>query len=901
MAKSFGGAIKLQGESEYQKALRGIANNLKLLGSEIKLVTSQFDKNEASVDDLNKENEELTKKLKEQKEKVELLAKALKDAEEETGENSDTTKKWKMQLNDAQTEVNKTTKEIDKNTDIIKRMEKANVSNTKELKEFEEAEKRAGNETISLGNIIKGNLISEGIMTGIKALGNAIKEVGSKLFDIGKQAVSAFAEQQQLVGGVDTLFKESSQKVQEYANIAYKTAGMSANQYMQTVTSFSASLLQSLNGDTTKSAEVANMAIIDMSDNANKMGTSMEMIQNAYQGFAKQNYTMLDNLKLGYGGTKTEMQRLLADASKLSGIKYDISSLSDVYEAIHVIQQEMGLTGTTALEAGETISGSAGSMQGAWENLLAGIANKNANIKSLVQDLASSLSTTVKNLLPTVKTVVENMLPAIKEAFEAIKPIILDLAKELLPEETFDKLKNAFDDIRNFFNFIKENGATIISTIVGITTAIGAFKIVVLVQQAVSAFKAFKLATEGATFAQWLMNTALLANPIGLIVGAIAGLIAGITALWLTNDGFREAIINGWNNIKEVFDIVWQGIVAFFTDVLPVVWQGVADFFNGIPEWFNGIWTSVLGVFTQFGENIKNFFTQTIPQVINDVFNWFSELPYKIGYGLGQALGTVTQWCIDIKNFFTQTIPQVIENIGIWFSELPNKIGTWLSNTFNKIAEWGRNTINKAIEIGTNFVNSIVNFFRELPNKIWTWLSNTIAKIGQFASNIAKKAKEAGQNLINNVVNSVKELPNKIKNIATDAVNGLWQGFVNMKDWIADKVGGFFKGIVDGAKDALGIHSPSTVFADELGKNMALGVGVGFGDTMANVTKDMQNSIPTEFDTSVNMHNTSSSYGSSYDYLIKAFKQALKDVKVEMNNREMGKFVVETVERVVYN
>lgn len=543
-----------------------------------------------------------------------------------------------------------------------------------------------------------------------------------------------------------------------------------------------------------------------------------------------------------YGGTKTEMERLLAHASKLSGIKYDIANLSDVYEAIHVVQQEMGLTGATALEAGETISGSAGSMKSAWENLVAGIANKNADIKTLVKEFSASLSTTVKNLIPTIKTVVDNMLPTIKEAFNALKPIVIDLAKDLLPEETFEKLKNAFNDIRDFINFVKDNGPMIISTIVGITTAIGAFKIVTLVQQAVSAFKAFKLATEGATFAQWLMNTALLANPIGLIVGAITGLIAGITALWLTNDGFREAVIGTWNNIKEVFDIVWQGIVSFFTETLPVVWQGVEDFFNGVPDWFNGVWTSAMAVFTQFGEDISN-----------------------------------------------------------WFSNLFNGIGNWLTNTFNSIAEWGNNVINKAKEIGSNFVNGIVNFFRELPSKIWTWLSNAIAKIGQFASNVAQKAKEAGQNLINNVVNTVKGLPNKLMTIGLDAIKGLWNGIKDAGAWLRDKISGFFGGVVDSIKDFFGIHSPSTLFKNEIGKNLALGVGEGFGDTMENVTKDMQNAMPTEFDTNVNMHNTSSSYGSSYDYLIKAFKQALKDVKVVMNNREMGNFVVETVERVVYS
>ena len=182
-------------------------------------------------------------------------------------------------------------------------------------------------------------------------MADAIKGVISKTIELGKSAISSYADLEQNIGGVETLFKNSSQKVIDNANKAYKTAGMSANNYMSTVTGFSASLLQSLSGDTEKAAEVADMALIDMADNANKMGTFMESIQFAYQGFAKQNYTMLDNLKLGYGGTKEEMQRLLEDAQKITGVKYDITNLNDVFQAIHVIQGELGITGTTAKEA----------------------------------------------------------------------------------------------------------------------------------------------------------------------------------------------------------------------------------------------------------------------------------------------------------------------------------------------------------------------------------------------------------------------------------------------------------------------------------------------------------------------------------------------------------------------
>ena len=265
--------------------------------------------------------------------------------------------------------------------------------------EVSSAGKRAGN---SLVSTIKGAVVAAGIG----------KLFASSLMEGGKL--------QQSLGGVETLFKNNANMVKQYANEAYKTTGLSANAYMETVTGFSASLLQSLGGDTAKAAKVANTAMVDMADNSNKMGTSMELIQNAYQGFAKQNYTMLDNLKLGYGGTKQEMQRLLADAQKLTGVKYDINNLSDVYEAIHVIQKELDITGTTAKEASTTLQGSFASMKAAFMNLLGNLSLGN-DIKPALQQLASTTMTfLVGNFLPMVGNILKGLPTLVIGAFSGL-------------------------------------------------------------------------------------------------------------------------------------------------------------------------------------------------------------------------------------------------------------------------------------------------------------------------------------------------------------------------------------------------------------------------------------------------------------------------------------------------
>ena len=293
---------------------------------------------------------------------------------------------------------------------------------------------QASSQVETIGSKLKGSLV-----TAAKVGAAAVAAAGTAVVAIGKQAVEQYAEYEQLVGGVETLFKQSADTVMGYAENAYKTAGLSANEYMNTVTSFSASLLQSLGGDTEAAAKYADTAITDMSDNANKMGTSMEMIQNAYQGFAKQNYTMLDNLKLGYGGTKEEMQRLLDDANALNAAQgnytsYTIDSYADIVDAIHTVQTEMGITGTTQLEASTTIQGSIASMKAAYDNFITGLGDENADMAELITNLLGSTVTVAENLLPVVERALENIGVVVQEKGPEMIEKFVGYAVEKLPQ-----------------------------------------------------------------------------------------------------------------------------------------------------------------------------------------------------------------------------------------------------------------------------------------------------------------------------------------------------------------------------------------------------------------------------------------------------------------------------------
>lgn len=408
--------------------------------------------------------------------------------------------------------------------------------------------------------------LSEGVSAACKVGAAAFGTFSAALVAGTKKAVDGFAQYEQLVGGVDTIFKESSETVQKYAENAYKTAGLSANQYMETVTNFSMSLLQSLEGDTKKAADYADLAIRDMSDNANKMGTAMESIQYAYQGFAKQNYTMLDNLKLGYGGTKAEMERLLEDAGKLANTKFDISSYADVIQAIHTIQENLDITGTTAKEAADTIEGSMNSTKAAIDNLITGFARSDADIDKLMGDVEEN-----------VKNLAKNAIPVAEKAFVTMAKTAISAGKEIA-KELPALVRQATTDVHKM---IKETFGDSADTIFGIEAALKAaaaafvtFKAAAYVADVVDKIKALNTALQGTVTLSEAMKAANLANPWVLAATAIAAATVGLKS-WIDaqTDAIQEAVdgydlLNAaqketYDSLKSTLDGVYDSKKAF--------------------------------------------------------------------------------------------------------------------------------------------------------------------------------------------------------------------------------------------------------------------------------------------------------------------------------------------------
>ena len=418
MAADIGPKIGIDGEKEFRESLRAMGQQLKTLGTEMKAVTSAFDVDNDSQKKLAAQSDVLNRQLEVQQQRLGEVQKALDYAKANYSENSSEVQRWQQALNNATTDVNRTKKQLNELETGVE-----NVG---------DAMDGAGQKTSVFGDVLKANLLGSAIVSGIKAVASGIKSLISG-------AIEGYGEYEQLVGGVETLFGSAANTVIKNAENAYKTAGLSANAYKETVTSFSASLLQSMGNDTEAAAKKADQALTDMSDNANKMGTDMQSIQNAYQGFAKQNYTMLDNLKLGYGGTKEEMQRLIDDANALNAAQgnytnYSIESYADIVDAIHTVQTEMGITGTTALEASTTVEGSINSVKAAYQNFVTGLGDQNADIGALTEELIQTAGTVAENVLPVIENVVKNIAETVKKQGPDMITKFVAYATEKLPE-----------------------------------------------------------------------------------------------------------------------------------------------------------------------------------------------------------------------------------------------------------------------------------------------------------------------------------------------------------------------------------------------------------------------------------------------------------------------------------
>lgn len=554
----------------------------------------------------------------------------------------------------------------------------------------------------------KSSSIFSKLGSGLKVVGAgmavAAGVAGAAAIGLSKKVIGAYGEYEQLIGGVETLFGTAADKVQGYADQAFQTAGMSANQYMETVTGFSASLLQSLGGDTAKAADVANQAVTDMSDNANKMGSDISSIQNAYQGFAKQNYTMLDNLKLGYGGTKEEMQRLLNDASKISGIKYDLSSFADLTEAIHVVQTEMGITGTTAKEATETISGSLAGMGSAWQNLLSGMGNADADVGKLVDNVVEQFGYVVKNITPVLENIVSalpnllnglvsaigGMLPTLLEAVTSLFSQVLSTLLSLLP----DLIPVFVDALMTIVGTIIDNLPLLIDAAIQLVTTLVAGIAQALPTLIPAAIQAI------ITIVQGLVDNLplILDAALQLIVGLAQGLL---TALPMLIDSLPKII---------------SSLIDFLIGSIPMIIEAGIQLLIALVNDLPTIITAIVDAIPFIITAITAAFNDAIPQLIAAGVMLFIALVENLPQIIIAIVGAIPRIMLALIDGFLQYIG-LLASTGF-------KLVTGLINAFTDI-KWG--------EIGKNIILGIGKGISSSAGALWDSAKKVL---GGFKDNV---------------------------------------------------------------------------------------------------------------------------------------------------------------------
>lgn len=640
--------------------------------------------------------------------------------------------------------------------------------------------------------VIDTRVDSSGVEKGVGRLNN----IASKGLSLFTKSIAATGAVLGVAGGASIKLASDLEEVQNVVDVTFGSNAGKINEWAKkAATAFGMSELQAKQFNGTMGAMLKSMGLTG--DEVLNMSQSMTGLAGDFASF----YNLpieeaFDKIRSGISGETEPLKQL--------GINMSVANLEAfaLSQGINKTYKEMTQAEQATLRYSYLMNVSKDA-QGDFARTSNSLANQlriaKLNISSLAADLGKLLLPIAQDVVKSFNDVAEKLRVAFQS--EEMQANIKNIAEKIgeLIGKIGELISEWLPKIIEGFSWILAHSSEIAAGITGIGTALMVLNVANIIMGLVEAFKKAKQANEALTVSQWLLNTAMFANPIGLIVAAIAGLVAGLVVLWNTNEGFRNTVVEVWNAILVAGQAVWGWLVNFFTVDIPAAWQSLLDFFSGIPGWFADLWTTIQQAFVDGWNAIVNFFTQTIPQWINSVGEWFNKLPYLIGYALGYALATIVKWGVDTWNY-------LVTNVPIW-------------------------------------INNVVNFFATLPGRIWTWLVNTISRVAEFAVNLASRAREAGANMVTNIVEAVRNLPSRFLEIGRNIVQGVWNGITGMGGWIRDRVNGFFSGIVDGAKAALGIHSPSRVFRDQVGKYMAQGVGVGFEDETENIKSSMEKDL----------------------------------------------------------
>lgn len=846
---SFGGAVKLVGESEYRAALRNISQNLKEVSSELKLVSSQYDKNDTSIEALTAKQTALTHRLEEQKAKLSVLreqyekmggeyqknkekheqlvasynrekselerigrelgttspeykkqAEVVEKLKEQVDksttandQNERSMSRMRTQMNNAQTDINKTSNEI---KDLESQMGKSAASSGKLGESVEDAGEKARNAeggfTVLKGAIanLAGNIITSAI-NGVQSLaGEAINS---------SDALKKFESTMSFAGYDDSTISKAKDDMKDYADKTVYDLDTVAN----TTAQLAANGIQDYTGLT---QAAGNLNAVAGGNAETFKSVAMVLTQTAGAGkLTTENWNQLADAIPGASG---KLQEALQKNGAYTGNFRDAMAQGQITaDEFNQAIMDLGFT-----DAAQDAATSTSTFEGAMGNLEA------AATDGLMQIYEAIGSENVTGFINTITDGASKVIPPIKKGI----------------------------------SWLKDNLPTIAPLLTGIATALGTIMVAQKVEAMVTAFKSWKTATEGMTVAQNLLNSAQLASPVGLVIGLIAGLIAAIVALWNTNDGFREAVMNVWNGIKDFIGNAIQAIGGFFSNLGTTISQ--------------------------------------LPQMFSD---W-----------LNNVITTVTGWVSSMASSAASAGSQFVGNVVGFIASLPANIAGFLSNVISNVVGWVSNMASNASRAGSQFLSNAINFVSQLPGRIASFLTKVISSLGSWAGQMASKGAEGARNMFNAVVNGLASLPGRVISIGSDIVRGLWNGINDMVGWIGGKIKGFGDSVLNGLKSFFGIASPSKLMRDKVGKYIAQGIGEGFTDEMGSVVGQMQDAMP---DPSVFVSDQQIAYSGysaagtgANSSVVDAVIEALGRVHIVLDDEVAGKFVERTVTNAIY-
>lgn len=825
--------------SELKKAMQEAKRDVAVANSEFKAVASTMDDWRKSSEGLEAKLTQLGSNLKSQKTILSSLEAQYAAVVAEQGEGSKAAKDLEVKVNNQKAVVNSVIKEIQKY--------EGELSDLKAETALVEAS-------------------TDKASDAIEDMGKEAEEAEDG-FTVLKGAVADFASNavSTLIGGIkDAIgsFMGLADETREYRTemgkleTAFTTAGFTTEAATDTYKDLYAVL-----GDEGQTVEAANM-LAKLCDTEEELAEWTNIATGVYGTF----------------GSSLPIEGLAEAANETAKTGALTGSLADALNWAGVSEDDFqaSLDGCTTEQERQALITE--TLNGLYSEAADTYKENNKNIMDANKansDYTDTMAAMGEKIEPVMVTVKEGFNSLLQEALKLVEGVDLEAFSAKVKEGFKVLTDEVIPKVKEGFGWIIDHKDIIIAGLSAVVAGFMAFKVVSFIQSIPTMLTTLKTAVMG-------VNAALAANPIGIVVTAIAALVAAFIYLWNNCEGFRNFWINLWENIKEIFNIAVEGVVKFFTETLP-------ETFNKAIEWISGFADSAIQFISELPAKIWTWLQNAANNVVqwaadmvakakemgsnflNSVVQFFSELPYKLGYALGLAIGQILQWGIDIYTFATTKVPEFIDKVIEFFKtlpekvwtwlvntmtkiktwgtnainsakdtgkkfidkvisfvkELPAKVWTWLQNTLSKIKTWGSNAINSAKETGSKFINNVINFVKELPSKVASWLSSTLSKVSSWGSDLAKKGKEAAKNLFDNIVNTIKELPSKLLDIGSDIVEGLWNGISNMSGWISSKISSFGEGVLGGIKDFFGINSPSKVMADEVGKWIPEGIAVG--------------------------------------------------------------------------